>query len=182
MGPAAPPLPTLPNGCFHRWQEQEELREAQALSRSVAVTPLRPPKACVGRWCSSHSGSPGSGSFLGTVNGFLFDLGTLCCASAGSTACAAPWQSPHDSFFCGPLFLVVPALQLLVFIHSEHLHPHTHPLSHMPDLHSPPLASHGRCATSTSLSVSLPSPTHPIYLGHPLRGTHAHCLRVEPSA
>lgn len=45
MGPAAPPLPTLPNGCFHRWQEQEELREAQALSRSVAVTPLRPPEA-----------------------------------------------------------------------------------------------------------------------------------------
>lgn len=37
-----------------------------------------------------------------------------------------PWQSPHDSFFYGPLFLVVPTPRLLMFIHSETSSP-THP-------------------------------------------------------
>lgn len=46
-GPTAPLQPTLPGGCYHRWKEQEEPREAEALPSSVGVTPLRPPKACV---------------------------------------------------------------------------------------------------------------------------------------
>lgn len=143
MGPAAPPLPTLPNGCFHRWQEQEELREARALARSVAVTPLRPPEACVGRWCSSHSGSPGSAQFLGYCKRVaLWTWGLYAVPLQGTWPGPPHWQSPHDSFFYGPLFFVVPAPQLLVFIHSEHLHPRAHPfLTALYSLSFPPMAA-----------------------------------------
>ena len=120
MGPAAPPLPTLPSGCSHRWQEQEELREVQALPSSVATDSSEATRSLCWPLVLKSLRKPWFCQFLGHCKRVSLLTWGLYAVPLQETWPVPPhWLSPHDSFFYGPLFLVVPTPRLLMFIHSE---------------------------------------------------------------